>query len=431
MEESARLGVCVIDNAGFLVAINLAVAALFAGAFLCIAAVDRTRSAPNWFAVGFVAAVLYFLIEFARDSFGTSAFLMIAMFEAFLLTLVFVNVGLAKHYRAPVPTMAIAVVTVVGGAMIVLSQLLPGISLLHLYLYQTPYALMQAIGAWLVFRHSSRRPLDWLLVCAMLASAAHFVAKPLIGAATDRLSGTDLRYFETSYALYSQSLGAVLGTGIALLLIVILMKDMLLDMAMRARTDSLTGLLNRGAFYERLGARLGSGTHSPATLVICDLDRFKSINDTYGHACGDAVLVHFARILNDVFGDEADIGRIGGEEFAVLLPVAPPQDVHALAESVRARFYEDGARTLRLDVALSASFGLVALRDLETADKAFARADMLMYRAKAMGRNRLCIDTGQGDNLGDDDETRVSSPNFPFRAAERVRHTVMIGPISG
>ncbi|WP_019585861.1 GGDEF domain-containing protein [Deinococcus apachensis] len=152
-----------------------------------------------------------------------------------------------------------------------------------------------------------------------------------------------------------------------------------------AYTDKLTGLGNRRALDEAL-ARPVPGTH----LLLLDLDHFKAVNDTYGHAGGDLVLKAVAAVLREVVGKGGQVYRFGGEEFAVLLCGLAPAQAVALAQDLRRQVAQQVGRRAglpRLLVTLSA--GLV---DLEDGATALERADTLLYRAKHHGRNRVEVE---------------------------------------
>jgi diguanylate cyclase (GGDEF)-like protein/PAS domain S-box-containing protein len=163
-----------------------------------------------------------------------------------------------------------------------------------------------------------------------------------------------------------------------------------------ANRDPLTGLLNRRAFQEELDrtVRFVRRYRLQAALVVIDVDHFKYINDTYGHAAGDAVLRRVSDLLRHRLRDTDVIGRLGGDEFALILPGTPPEQ----AQTVAAELLE----TLREDmdighdgqlVRLTASFGIapVEATTLFTPDQLLVHADIAMYEAKEAGRNRLAV----------------------------------------
>lgn len=162
------------------------------------------------------------------------------------------------------------------------------------------------------------------------------------------------------------------------------------DGAMKAAlTDVLTGISNRGHVLQQLDVRLQElrQRQQPCGLVILDLDHFKQINDTYGHEVGDKVLVHFAQLVEATLRREDGFGRIGGEEFMLLLPNVSPdalvQAVSRLQESVRAALPFADVPALHYTV----SAGLVMLDSIEEATDNMRRADHALYAAKAKGRD--------------------------------------------
>ncbi|SBW12997.1 putative Diguanylate cyclase [uncultured Alphaproteobacteria bacterium] len=155
-----------------------------------------------------------------------------------------------------------------------------------------------------------------------------------------------------------------------------------------ATTDPLTGALNRRAFTERAvteGERARRGAY-PVSLVICDLDHFKAINDTYGHARGDVVLKRFTAVVQELIRPSDALGRIGGEEFAVLLPGSDADAAARVAERVRARFSAEPIAGGDPLVA-TASFGVAGWRPPFNLDAALQAADAALYAAKAAGRD--------------------------------------------
>ena len=147
--------------------------------------------------------------------------------------------------------------------------------------------------------------------------------------------------------------------------------------------DSLTGLLNRTAFEEAVRA----ADRQTGTLVLADLDHFKSVNDRYGHAVGDAVLCEFARRC----GALGLAARLGGEEFAIALPGATLFEARALAERLREDFAAWRHPALGEDHRLSASFGLAAYQRTEPVAAIIRRADDALYAAKNRGRDRVIL----------------------------------------
>jgi diguanylate cyclase (GGDEF)-like protein len=153
-----------------------------------------------------------------------------------------------------------------------------------------------------------------------------------------------------------------------------------------SRSDPLTGVGNRRAFDEAVAEELARArrTGAPLGLVVLDVDHFKGFNDRHGHQAGDDVLVAVARVLGDVGRTEDRACRVGGEEFAVLLPGADEAAAAAAAERIRA-----GVAAASAAEPITVSLGVAATRGEHDAAALFAQADERLYAAKQAGRNRV------------------------------------------
>jgi diguanylate cyclase (GGDEF)-like protein/PAS domain S-box-containing protein len=164
-------------------------------------------------------------------------------------------------------------------------------------------------------------------------------------------------------------------------------------LATLAATDMLTGLPNRRSFMASLDAALNesccrSGPHS--ILLMADIDHFKRVNDTYGHLVGDTVLQHVAHMLRQGLRQQDSAGRIGGEEFTVLLHSISVEEGLALANRIRQVLADTPASTSAGSIPVTISMGLVVL-DGSDATRSLSRADEALYAAKNAGRNRVCV----------------------------------------
>lgn len=184
-----------------------------------------------------------------------------------------------------------------------------------------------------------------------------------------------------------------------------------------SQTDYLTGLGNRRWFFEE-GERitnahlLASGHHRPMSLMVFDLDHFKTINDQFGHKTGDEVLRLFAETTQAAVPPGALLARIGGEEFAALFPDHDTFKGKEVGESIACRFAESVAT--RLDgqcIEATVSIGLAQFGDeLRTLSDLLAAADRALYSAKSLGRNRLEVAQPlQALRLPEDDLHRSTS----------------------
>jgi diguanylate cyclase (GGDEF)-like protein len=186
--------------------------------------------------------------------------------------------------------------------------------------------------------------------------------------------------------------GIVFSVGTATFLLVLIKERGEAASRLAASIDALTGVANRAAFMAAAGRVIDRCRHdaSPVAVVMFDLDRFKSINDSFGHAVGDTVIRKFGEVCAAALRPTDVFGRIGGEEFAAVLPRSSIEVAFVRADRIRALFAEEcqvvGNRavnaTVSGGVSVSVDGSLVLSELLEFSDQA-------LYRAKASGRNRV------------------------------------------
>jgi diguanylate cyclase (GGDEF)-like protein len=246
------------------------------------------------------------------------------------------------------------------------------------------YTLVTALELW---RGRTREVWRWPVIALLLVHAAAIpVHIPLAGTWTHPdPSDLDLLTFAIFEASFVSFCAAYLFGGLA--------KDRIMARYRReSLTDPLTGVANRRGFFQS-GERLLMRSRfacEPTALVLFDLDHFKSINDRYGHLAGDDVLISFSRSATSHLRPNDLFARIGGEEFASLLPNTTPQDAIWLAERVRAGVEAAPQSAEEHTIRITVSVG-VALSNDATADLAglLKAADEALYRAKEAGRNRV------------------------------------------
>lgn len=157
-----------------------------------------------------------------------------------------------------------------------------------------------------------------------------------------------------------------------------------------ANTDSLTGLLNRRRFTALGEQAVQEADGGEIWVIMLDIDYFKRINDTYGHAAGDVAIRDFARIIEDEVGEKGFVGRMGGEEFAAILPQVGMDEAIRLAEKVRKATALHQTTADDEKFRFTTSIGVAQwLEDEVTIEPALDRADRALYSAKAYGRNRV------------------------------------------
>lgn len=382
-----------MSGAGFILAINFFVAALFALAFFLVAATNRSDSTARWFAAAYLFGLLYLGCEFLQPLQSEPRFVYSIGFAAFFSALATITMGIAGRFRAKAPCALIAVVFTVSIVANFFAFELGRDSMLRMFAYQAPYAFMQGLCAWIVFRSSGRKGIDVALLAVFGFSALHFLSKPLVAFLTGGTGATAQAYISSDYALFSQSFGAVLQVGIGLLMLLLVVRDMLVDITAKSETDALSGLFNRRGFEQRAEPALAATRKAglPAAMVICDLDHFKAVNDGYGHDMGDRVIEVFAGILKKAAAETMVVARMGGEEFTVFLPGSNAAGARLFAEGVRNVFAHMPIAGFPERKRCTASFGVAESQADESLSDLRRRADAALYAAKRTGRDRVSV----------------------------------------
>jgi diguanylate cyclase (GGDEF)-like protein len=235
------------------------------------------------------------------------------------------------------------------------------------------------------------QPAEWGMMISAgifgLCEAAAAIAI-LSGGATGTQESTDLYR-----AINFLSLPAAY-TGMGLFTVLILASDMSKEMKTLALTDSLTGVMNLRGFKDAAHRVLSAArrTNKALSVIVCDVDFFKSINDRHGHAGGDVCLSEFAKHLQKSARGQDVIARVGGEEFALLLPDTTLEAAAATAERLRSSLAELAVQHDGISIQMRASFGVSTAQSVDDdLDTLLKRADEALYRSKHEGRNRVSV----------------------------------------
>jgi diguanylate cyclase (GGDEF)-like protein len=259
------------------------------------------------------------------------------------------------------------------------------------------YTLLTVFELW---RGRGDQVWRWPIIGLLLAHAAAIPIRiPLAGALhhTDLSDPSDLDLL--TFAIFEWAFvcicAAYLFGGLA--------KDQIVARFRRVSlTDELTSVANRRGFFDRGQPLLMRARFSrePISLILFDLDRFKNVNDSYGHLTGDEILASFCRLMSSQLRPNDLFGRIGGEEFACLLPDTAADDAICLAERMRKGFEASSHSIGKYTIRLTVSVG-VAISDEEHSDLSalLAAADRALYRAKLLGRNRVEPSPHRADKL--------------------------------
>lgn len=381
-----------MGNSLFIALLNPAISLVLAVAFVAIWTYRR-RNYLMVASVGYVMSGVGFLMQYF-DIPGAFEFGRMVSAAAFLIAALCLAVAILSHFGRPVPAVAFGVLGI-GGFLVFCWFMLVSPNLTWRI-----YTLNFAIGGICLFIATELR-LIWrtglvekiLFVLCLLSAASFFlrtiIAMRLHGGAYQTYDGLYTSPYWTSTLLCH----ALLSLLIALTLLASAALDVVASLKAETHTDPLSGLLNRRGFEEkgRMLLERCQKAGFPVSLVLADLDHFKSVNDIYGHAVGDKVIADFAAKLRTAAGARGVAGRIGGEEFAVLLPVADLASARLLAEAVRSIFSLTGIEGLPPTRRLSASFGVATRNKGEDLNLLMRRADEALYQAKKNGRDSVRV----------------------------------------
>jgi len=254
----------------------------------------------------------------------------------------------------------------------------------------TIYATLTALE----LSHERRKPKGKAALCARMMipviNGLIFMSPILTTTLFTRVAPIDAHAFFPLFALLT--LLYVVGT--AFIVVVMTKEHSALVHKTAAMTDPLTGLFNRRGFFEAAEKLVMKQrkTGQPVTVMMFDLDHFKSINDRFGHDIGDEALRAFAATASSNMRAHDVVGRLGGEEFAAILP-GGVETAQMVAERVRAAFEVRGVEIAGQVMNATVSIGVTeSLADVAQLQTMLTRADRALYAAKATGRNRVCTD---------------------------------------
>lgn len=172
-------------------------------------------------------------------------------------------------------------------------------------------------------------------------------------------------------------------------IIVLILSDLINIHRKQASTDGMTGLYNRRYFINHVTKDIeNSSGHS---LILCDIDFFKKINDTYGHSTGDDVILAFSDTLKSVIGKQYVTARFGGEEFVIYLPNTGLDTAQKIAHAIKKATQQLEIKSVEQTIKFTASFGVTEISSTKTLSTALQEADKALYTAKHAGRNQVSV----------------------------------------
>jgi len=265
-----------------------------------------------------------------------------------------------------------------------------------------PFVTLCGFSAWTLWKHGSGAftvvsRVSAAIVCVQMCVAAYRAILTNLSYAQPWKTAdahTDPRW------LYSLAAAAFLAACMAMCEMWFLVTELQRELALQARTDPLTGALNRRSMEEAVLRETARSQRygSALSMMVIDIDNFKHLNDTRGHAAGDCALQTLVRRLNCMLRQQDSLARMGGEEFAILLPDTPGLAALVIAERVRSMVEELEMQFDTGPMKMTVCAGVAQFDPACGWEEMMGRADAAMYDAKRRGRNLICALLEPGKN---------------------------------
>ncbi len=369
--------------------LNPLIFSLFAVAFLCVSVASPKARSATWISASYALGATAFTFDFFRNLMPdiVGSFSSNLMYTA---TSVACVIGFCLRYRPTAPVAALIIASGLGFA-------------LYLFLYfafdgmaartigiNVANGVILSIGVFAVARHV-RKPIDRIAFALLSLLALQCFVRPLLLFSMGAEPTSIATYTQSTFYLTLHLVVGVIGIALAVTLLVAFAVETIEDLAHRSTTDPMTGVLNRRGFEERAATALAAADSGEAgvAVILGDIDGFKSVNDTYGHAFGDHVIAQMGGLFRNFSHGGRIAGRLGGEEFALVIPGARLEDARNTAEAMRRKFASTTIGRESAGLTFTASFGVALRAPGEPLLDALARADEALYQAKERGRNRV------------------------------------------
>ena len=378
-----------VNGQFFISLLNPGIGLLFATAFFLLW-LNRRERYIAYAAGAYTASAIAFLIQDVGPVLPMELQRLPANL-GFLATGVLFAAAIIKRYGLPIPWRAMAVTVAVSITVFIwflLAQPSIAARILSISIGAGIIAAMVVRALWPI-----EKPylIDRVLFWVAALSALNLIIRPVVllslGGGFDNYVGFQQSVYWTTVQ-FSQAMVSIVA---AISLMVAVAIDQINELRRQVDDDNLSGLLNRRGFEAQAGAALRRciDENRPVALMIADLDHFKLINDNHGHAVGDAIIAAFGAHVRRIGPAEMIAGRIGGEEFALLVPGAGIEAARKLAEAVRTGLQAACADHIPAKLCPTTSIGIAIGAPGTALSALMADADQALYQAKRTGRNRV------------------------------------------
>ncbi len=389
--QQRGLGGVALGAVHLLSLINPVVATLFFLTFLAIWHRQPHRTYILSWSLTYAAASIGWGIDFLRDplgdwltSFAANPFLFLVAFFTARGTCLRYSGDAQDRTLLPIYLATVAVSSFAG---LVLAD-----AFWRGTLGGTGMALMLVVAVAAVWRSQPREFIDRGILLVLGLVVCVLLARPVASLLIEGRPTVESAVADSLWVVSVKLMAIFSWIPFAILFLVRIAHDLMEDLARQSVTDPLTGLLNRRGFFEQADLCMKEASAaSPVAVLLCDIDRFKRINDRHGHAVGDRVIQSLAASLRGAAGDRGVIARLGGEELAIIMPACDETVARLLADGLRSCFAARDHACPALRPAPTVSVGIAVATGGEEIDPVLERADAALYEAKRSGRDRTSV----------------------------------------
>lgn len=381
-----------MSGAEIVLVFNFVVAGMFAASYFVIAFLNPSQRGARWFGVTYLIGLISPVSDFVAPFTTIPDVFEWVSYASFLAAVLLMSASFSVFYGMRKAVLSILVIFFGGVLIRALIWDWTRDTFAYGFAYQWPLVLASALAAHTVLRVEQRNSIHIALAGVFMAIAANLAIKPFATVAMG--SGATLSaYSSTAYAIISQGSTGILLLAAGILLVLIVAQKAIAELHMASETDPLSGLANRRGFDRQAQAKIDRDVvrQDGLSIAVFDLDHFKQINDTHGHHSGDLAIAAFGALMRDVAPASSVLGRIGGDEFAMLIAGPGQHDALGVAEDIRAAAWQASRNRA---CASTVSGGVAQCRTGEPLAMMMRRADRALYQAKSEGRNRICTDAG-------------------------------------
>jgi len=378
---------------------------------------QRDRACTENLALGsgwFLLATGFLTSQLSPDHWGRA--IVAITHVPYTLSGIAISWGVLHRVGIVTPVRAMLAIALTGIVTMTVTQTLGNNVVADLYITNLTCGAIMVMTAQLFARAGKRDAIEMFVLTMLVLTAAQFFLRPVLSLMFDGPVAAEA-YRDTVYYLAFMWVFACGSVLFGLAQIAASVKDQIAILRERSATDNLTGLLMRGEFEQQVDTALARAKTrgTSVALVIGDIDHFKQINDIWGHQVGDNALSAFGRMIGGTIRDCDLAGRVGGEEFCVLVWNADGSIAEGLAERLRVKASQLKVDNASLDVRLTASFGVASHEAGEAYHSLFARADKALYEAKSGGRD--CVVRASDKNKGNDPRSDAATMKRPGQRA--------------